>query len=43
MNTRTRAREREVGARPKPEAVSQDWQQQQALLDQELQALPDKY
>ncbi|HYT93065.1 MAG TPA: sigma-70 family RNA polymerase sigma factor [Gemmataceae bacterium] len=43
MNTRMRAREREAGARPKPEAASQDWQQQQELLDQELQALPDKY
>jgi RNA polymerase sigma factor (sigma-70 family) len=43
MNSRMRAREREMAARPKPAATSQDWQQQQALLDQELQALPDKY
>jgi RNA polymerase sigma factor (sigma-70 family) len=43
MNIRTRAREREAGARPKPEAAAEDWQQQQVLLDQELQALPDKY
>jgi RNA polymerase sigma factor (sigma-70 family) len=43
MNTRMRAREREAGARPKPEAASEDWQQQQVLLDQELQGLPDKY
>jgi len=43
MNTRMRAREREAGARPKPEAASEDWQLQQVLLDQELQALPDKY
>lgn len=43
MNTRRQAREREAGARPKPEADADDWQQQQALLDQELQALPDKY
>jgi len=43
MNTRLRAKEREAGARPKPEAASEDWQQQQVLLDQELQALPDKY
>ncbi|MBI3408636.1 MAG: RNA polymerase sigma factor [Planctomycetes bacterium] len=43
MNTRMRARERQAGARPKPEAASEDWQEQQALMDQELQALPDKY
>jgi RNA polymerase sigma factor (sigma-70 family) len=43
MNTRMRTREREAGARSKPEAVSEDWQQQQELLDQELEALPDKY
>src|SRR5260221_2161193 len=43
MNTRTRAKEREAGARPKPQTASEDWQQQHVLLDQELQALPDKY
>src|SRR6202035_4552890 len=42
MNSKRRAREREAGARPRPEAAPQDWQQQQELLDQELQALPDK-
>ncbi len=43
MNTRTQAKERQAGARPKPEAASEDWQQLHVLLDQELQALPDKY
>src|SRR5258708_34135454 len=43
MNTRRRARDREAGARPKPEAFPEDWQEQMLLLDQELQTLPDKY
>ncbi len=43
MNVRRRAKEKEAGSRPRPEAPAQVWQQLQALLDQELQALPEKY
>src|SRR5262249_1090056 len=43
MNNRRRAKEREAAVRPKPEPSPGDWQQLQALLDQELRALPDKY
>src|SRR5438128_6879437 len=43
MGSKRRAKEREAAARPKPDAPAEVWQQLQALLDQELQTLPDKY
>jgi RNA polymerase sigma factor (sigma-70 family) len=43
LNRKRRAKEREAAARPRPEAGADDWQQTQALLDQELSRLPDKY
>ncbi|MCI0462302.1 MAG: RNA polymerase sigma factor, partial [Gemmataceae bacterium] len=43
MTSKRRAKEREAAARPKPDASAEVWQQLQAVLDQELQTLPDKY
>src|SRR5262245_35360990 len=43
MNTKRRAREREAGGMPRREAPEEVWQQLQALLDEELSRLPDKY
>jgi RNA polymerase sigma factor (sigma-70 family) len=43
MNNRRRLKEKEVVVSPKPQASPADWQQVQALLDEELRGLPDKY
>ena len=43
MNNRRRRKEKEMGVRARPQASPADGQQLQTLLDQELQALPDKY
>jgi hypothetical protein len=38
-----RAKEREAAARPRPEGPPDDWGRLQAVLDEELPRLPDKY
>src|SRR5262245_52777748 len=43
MNRRRRQKEREAGTMPKQAAPEEVWGELQALLDQELPALPDKY
>jgi RNA polymerase sigma factor (sigma-70 family) len=43
MNRKRRAHERRAGAMAAPAAPAEDWQQLQALLDEELSLLPDKY
>jgi RNA polymerase sigma factor (sigma-70 family) len=43
MNSKRRAREREAGHRPRPEPPPEDWQKLQAVLDDELSRLPEKY
>src|SRR5579871_171053 len=43
MNRRRRTKEREAGARLKPQADEAVWQEVQALLDLELSALPERY
>src|SRR5262249_30460574 len=43
MRSKRRAKETEAGSRAKPEAPPEVWRQLEAVLDQELQALPDKY
>jgi RNA polymerase sigma factor (sigma-70 family) len=43
MNSKRRAREREAGTRPRPEPPAEDWQKLQAVLDDELSRLPEKY
>src|SRR5262249_7516005 len=43
MNERRRLKEKEAAVRLKPQAPPVDWQQLQALLDEELRGLPDKY
>src|SRR5262249_58233758 len=43
MNRTRRAKEREAGTVPKSEAVEEVWFQVQAMLDEELGRLPDKY
>jgi RNA polymerase sigma factor (sigma-70 family) len=43
MRTRRLAREREAAARPKPEGPAEPWDHLAALLDEGLNALPDKY
>jgi RNA polymerase sigma factor (sigma-70 family) len=43
MNRKRRTKELEAGAVPKREAVEQVWEQLQALLDAELNRLPDEY
>ena len=43
MNSKRRAKERQAAERPRPEAAPADRQQTQALLDEELSRLPDKY
>jgi RNA polymerase sigma factor (sigma-70 family) len=43
MNSKRRAREREAGRRPRPEPPPEDWQKLQAVLDDELSRLPEKY
>src|SRR5262249_5621318 len=37
------AKERAAAARPRPEVAAESWQHLQALLDQELNTLPDHY
>jgi RNA polymerase sigma factor (sigma-70 family) len=43
MNNRRRARERDAGMRPRPEPPAEGWQKLQAVLDDELSRLPEKY
>jgi RNA polymerase sigma factor (sigma-70 family) len=43
MNSKRRTREREAGAVPRPEAAEEVWREVQALLDRELNGLPEKY
>jgi RNA polymerase sigma factor (sigma-70 family) len=43
MSSKRRARERHLADRPRPEAVSDDRRQAQAVLDEELSRLPAKY
>lgn len=43
MIHKRRVKERESGTLPKPAAAEEVWQQVQALLDEELGRLPDKY
>jgi RNA polymerase sigma factor (sigma-70 family) len=43
MNSKRRARERQAGTRPRPEPPAEDWQKLQAVLDDELSRLPEKY
>jgi RNA polymerase sigma factor (sigma-70 family) len=43
MNSKRRAREREAANRPRPEPLPEDWQKLQAVLDDELSRLPEKY
>ncbi|HJZ91570.1 MAG TPA: sigma-70 family RNA polymerase sigma factor [Gemmataceae bacterium] len=43
MNRKRRTKELEAAAMPKREAVEQVWEQLQALLDAELNRLPDQY
>src|SRR5262249_13119480 len=43
MRSKRRAKEAEAGARPKLQTPPEVWRHLEAVLDQELQALPDKY
>src|SRR5262249_23467048 len=43
MNRTRRIKEREAGTVPRPGAVEEVWVQVQALLDEELGRLPDRY
>jgi RNA polymerase sigma factor (sigma-70 family) len=43
MSTKRLAKEREAAERPTSARAADSWQHLQALLDQELKALPDKY
>jgi RNA polymerase sigma factor (sigma-70 family) len=43
MNHRRRLKEKEAAMRPRPQAPPADGEQLQALLDEELRGLPDKY
>jgi RNA polymerase sigma factor (sigma-70 family) len=43
MSSKRRARERQAADRPRPEAISDDRRQAQAVLDEELSRLPEKY
>jgi RNA polymerase sigma factor (sigma-70 family) len=43
MNARRRVKEREAAKAPRPEAAGEVWRRLGPLLDQELQALPEKY
>jgi RNA polymerase sigma factor (sigma-70 family) len=43
MNSKRRARERESCTRPRPEPPAEGWQRLQAVLDDELSRLPEKY
>ncbi len=43
MSKRRSTKEREAAQRPKADVISDNWQERQQLLDQELQGLPAKY
>ncbi len=43
MRSKRRVKEKTAGTRPKPETPPEVWRQLETVLDQELQALPDRY
>jgi uncharacterized glyoxalase superfamily protein PhnB len=43
MTGKRRAKEREAGQRPRPEAADEVWEKMRGLLDDEVQRLPEKY